>query len=324
MSTEGNVMFKAAIREKMGKLLTCAQMDSTMAMLDEIMCDYEIERNRYEDTGKDFMLEAYIEAKRVEGLSEKTLQRYEWTIKRMLEALGVNTRNINAYHIRKYLASEKERGLKDTSLKGLREVLCAYFGWLHRDGLIPMNIMANIGKIKCAKVKKEGFTEIEVHRIIGACKNLRDRTIVHVLRSTGCRVSELTGMNRKDINGDKILVTGKGNKQRIVYLDQVATEVVKEYLKTRRDLEEPLFINRYDRRIEPNGIRMILKDIERRTGIPKIHPHRFRRTQITALVNKGMQIEQVARLAGHEKIDTTMKYVNVDEANVENAFHRYA
>lgn len=326
MAAEAVLLFKEEMKEALKDRLTCGQLEAVIGAVDETLANYEIQRNDYEKGGKDFLLQAFMDAMRVEGRSGKTLERYEYILGRFLQAAGVNSRNVNTYHIRRFLADEKARGIADSTLNGYRWVLGAYFGWLNRDGLIPRDPMGNVGPVRCAKKIKEVFSEVDVEKLKRAAENPRDLAVICFLMATGCRVSEMTGLNRGDVDLQELscLVTGKGNKQRTVYMDPVTGMTLQTYLDGRKDGNEALFVGRTGERLEPNGVRCMLNRVSEKAGVVHVHPHKFRRTEITNLVNRGMPIEQVRTLAGHEKIDTTMGYVVMNQANVENAYRKFA
>lgn len=279
-----------------------------------------------QDDSIDNLLDNYLDAIKVEGKSEKTIERYEYVLQRFLRATGTISQSITTNHIRKFLADEKEHGLADTTLKGFREVLSAYFGWLFREGLILRNPMGNIGPIKCAKKVKHAYSDVDIELLKMNCLTKKEKAVVYFFLATGCRVGEAVGLNREDVNLETMecIVLGKGNKERHVYLDEVAVMALKDYLAERTDNEPALFINRFGKRITTNGIRCILKKIGGSAGVNKVHPHKFRRTRATNLIKHGMPIQEVAIILGHEKLDTTMRYVDIDQTDVKNSYRKYA
>lgn len=326
MSIVANNMILEQLKEKLKDSVTCNAMSAIEEALMDVLAVYEIKPLIIEEAGNDFMVDAFIEAMRVEGRSVKTLDRYRYVIGRLLKAAGTSTRSITQYHIRKYLSDEKKRGISDMTIKGYCWVFSSYFGWLHRDGIISRNPMGNIGKVAVQKKVKEVFTDVEIEKLKNACDLIRDKAIICFLKATGCRISEVTQLNRNDIDFTNLecVVLGKGNKQRTVYMDPVTGMILQQYLEKRRDNNPSLFVGRRRERFEPGGIRAMLKRIGKAAGVKHVHPHKFRRTELTELVNRGMTIEQVKMIAGHEKIDTTMQYVKVDQANVKNSYRKYA
>jgi len=314
------------LEERLRTLLTAETLESVNEIVREVMTGYEINRIVKEEEGKDFMMEAFLDALKVEGKSEKTIVRYKYVICRMLQKMEVTSKNITTYQIRKYLSEEKDRGISESTIKGCRAVFSSYFNWLHREDLIEKNPMRNIGQIKCQKKVKKVFSQTDIERMKWGCKTPRDRAIVCFLKATGCRISEMTSLNREDVNLEKreCTVLGKGNKERTVYLDPVAAMTLKDYLDGRKDDEKPLFLNKRRERFQPGGVRYMLKQLGIQEGIEHVHPHKFRRTEATMLIKHGMAIQEVARILGHEKLDTTMDYVVLDQVDVKNSYQKYS
>ena len=262
----------------------------------------------------------------MECRSEKTIARYEYVIRRMMEFVTVPTRRITVHHLRNYLAHEKERGVADSTLEGTRQLFSAYFNWLQRESLIEKNPTANLGTVKVAKKEKLRYTEIEMEKLNQNCETIRDRAILHFLASTGCRISEMTELNRDDVDLEKLecVVHGKGNKERTVFLSEVAGMIIREYLDGRTDDSEALFAGRGSERLQPGGVRFMLNELAKRAGVEHVHPHKFRRTLATELTRRGMPIQEVAKILGHEKIDTTMRYLDMNNETVKANYRRYA
>ena len=278
------------------------------------------------DDGPDDLLDSYVSAMQVECRSQKTIDRYIYIIGKLMAFAKVSTRRISVYHLRAFLAYEKGRGICENTLEGYREIFSAYFNWLQRESLIDKNPCVNLGVIKVPKKEKRTYTDADMERLNRCCTSLRDRAILHFLRSTGCRISEVTELNRDVINMEALecVVHGKGNKERKVYLDEVAGMVLAEYMETREDDNNALFIGRRGERLTPNGIRIMLKVLAEKAGVDHVHPHKFRRTLATNLTRHGMPIQEVANILGHEKLDTTMKYVVLDNQITKAQYRRFA
>ena len=328
MSIEAKQLLLHDLEKKIGSILTVDNTEEVMKLLSEQLSNYELEKNQSE--GEDIesreLLEAYISAKKIEGRSDKTLERYQYVIEKMMKKIDVPLRKISVFHIRRYLADEKERGLSDRTLEGIREVLSAYFGWLQKEGLIASNPIVNLGAIKYQKLKRIPYSSVDIEKLKESCTNDRDKAIISFLLSTGCRISEVCALNRTDIDFEnkECKVLGKGNKERIVFLDDVTAMLLKRYVENRNDEHEALFIGKGSTRLTPGGVRYMLHRVSDRAGVENTHPHRFRRTLATNLIDHGMPIQEVATLLGHDKIDTTMTYVYIDEKNVKNSFRKYA
>lgn len=326
MSMLANNSILTELQSQLEDHLTSSSMTKVLEVASNILSKYDITPIKVEDSGEDIYLDTFIDAIRVEGRSEQTIRHYRYIASRFLKSVKTHSSNISQYHIRKYLSEEKRRGVSDSTIRGYCWVFGSYFGWLHREGIITKNPMWNIGKIKIPKKEKEVFTEIEIEKLKQACTTIRDKAIIYFLKSTGCRISEVTNLNIDDIDFENLecVVFGKGSKERTVYIDSVCGMFLKSYLSTRTDLNPALFVGKNNERLQPGGIRNMLNKVAEKAGVKHVHPHKFRRTEITELVNKGMAIEQVKLLAGHEKIDTTMSYVVLNKENVKNAYRKFA
>ena len=333
MAIDAKISFMGQVERGCADLLTKTQLEKTMRIISDVLEGFDMrECAGWEDIQKDDLLDSYISSMKVSGRSEKTIHRYKYMIGRFTKFVNVPTRKINVYHIRSWLASEKERGVQDSTLEGHRQILSAYFGWLHRESLIERNPMVNVGPIKVPKRQKQIISDIEMEKLKQACekvrgiKKFRNRAIIAFLAATGCRVSEMTGLNRDsvDLRSLECVVHGKGDKERTVYLDSVAGMLLQQYLGKRKDNGTALFVGKEGRRLEPGGVRMMLNEIAKVAGVEHIHPHKFRRTRATELTRHGMPIQEVANILGHEKLDTTMGYVVLDHDTVKANYRRYA
>lgn len=273
------------------------------------------------------ILKMYIGTKKLEGKSEKTLKQYYREIRLLLAFLNCPINEVTTNGIRRYLMTMKsERNLKNSTVENMRSYLNAIFSWVANEKLISSNPCANIVPIKIKKEMKKSFSIEELETIKNFCKNdLKRLALINFLYSTGCRVSEVCSVNIKDLdfNNKQVVVLGKGNKERKVYLTEEACEILQKYLATRKDDNEALFINLQKNRIAPGGIRWILHDIENKTGIENIHPHRFRRTLATNLLDNGMAIQDVSKILGHANISITQQYYYHTDKKVEQEFRKY-
>ena len=327
MSILAYEQIKGQLVGRFRSVLTAETMDQVMEAVADVLAQYEIQPMIMEECGdKDMMMEAFLDALSVEGKSPGTIKLYRKKITHLLETTGTAARSITTYHIRQFLASEKARGLMDSTLGNTRSVLSSFFGWLHRDGLIQRNPIWNIAPIKVQKHVKEVYSDVDYERLKDGCKRLRDKAIVSFLRSSMCRISEVVRLNRDDVDLTRLrfVALGKGNKERVAYIDEVTADILKQYLAQRTDDLPALFVSQKGVRLTDNGVRHMLNALARRVDVEHAHPHKFRTTTITNLVSRGMALERVAQLAGHEKIDTTMRYVKVNQNQVENDFRKFA
>lgn len=270
-------------------------------------------------------LNKYIATKRIEGKSERTLRRYREQDMALLNFLGKPMEKITTDDIRFYLSVKRQRDkLKNSTLDGMRRCYNSFFGWLMVERMIPYNPCASIPKIKSTKIIRKPFSPADIDKIRRACDNARDLALVDFLYSTGCRVSEVAALDISDIDfGRKeCVVLGKGDKQRTVYLTEVAAENLQDYLNGRKDFNEALFVGK-GRRMGKGGIESLVKHLGKRAGVENAHPHRYRRTLATNLLDRGMNIQDVAAMLGHSDLKTTQVYCYISQSNVKVAYHKY-
>lgn len=296
-----------------------------------------VELNKYEvtekctdltiaDNSSEIMLKKFVVTKCVEGLSESTIRRYVDENKKLINFLNKPLGDITTFDIRFYLASRRKNGVSNRTLDGMRRCYSSFFGWLYKEGLTDKNPCLGLAQIKYKKQVKKPFTAVDLEKIRMCCKNKRDLALVSFLYSTGCRVSEVSKLNIDDIDfeSQECVVIGKGNKERTVYLSDVAMMHLQEYLNERKDTLEALFIGKGTERLGKTGIEALLKRIEKQIDVEDIHPHRFRRTLATNLLDRGMNIQDVAEILGHSDLKTTQIYCYISKDNVKTAYKKHA
>ena len=279
------------------------------------------------DSGQD-LLALFLTAKEVEGCSPKTIEYYEATLRHMDESLAKPYAQIESDDLRRYLNDyEASRGSSKVTIDNIRRIMSSFFSWLEDEDYIVKSPVRRIHRVKTAQITKEILSDEELEALRDACDSKRDLAVVDLLASTGMRIGELVRLNRKDINlhERECLVTGKGNKQRPVYFDARAKLHLSEYLAGRSDSNPALFValDSSARRVTVGGMELRLRNLGQATGIHRVHPHKFRRTLATHAIDKGMPIEQVQKLLGHAKIDTTMHYAMVNQNNVKASHRKY-
>lgn len=316
------------VTEQVGDFLTVTQTKKVANILDDELQNYDIVELKAGaiDGNSMNLLTMFLDAKRIEGRSEKTIARYQYILERAFKDIGVPIEKITVHHLRGYLMQEKKRGLSDGSLEGVRCTLSSCFSWLNKEGLIPKNPCANIGVIKCQKKIRLPYSAVDIEKLKDSCKTQRDRALISFLLSTGARISEVCALNISDIDFHSMhcKVLGKGNKERTVYINEVTAMELKKYIETRTDIHEALFIGKGSDRMTDQGVRAMLNEVGKAAGVPNVHPHRFRRTLATNLIGRGMPIQEVAFILGHENINTTLKYVHITEQSVESSYRRCA
>ena len=280
------------------------------------------------DNKKQDMLPAFIAAKRVEGCSEKSLRYYESTIRNMLENIEKPECEITTEDLRTYLDLYQQRGtVSKVTLDNVRRILSSFFSWLEDEDYIVKSPVRRIHKVKTGKTVKETYSDESLELMRDHCRNARDLAMIDLLASTGIRVGELVKLNRNDVDFDnrECIVFGKGNKERKVYFDARTKIHLLKYLSERTDENEALFVSLlkpYDR-LEISGVEIRLRKIGRELCLQKVHPHKFRRTLATMAIDKGMPIEQVQQLLGHQSIDTTLQYAMVNQNNVKESHRKF-
>jgi len=273
-------------------------------------------------------LAMFLNAKKIEGCSERTLSYYKTTVEKLLDGITDPIRKVTTDDIREYLASYQ--GLNDcskTTIDNIRRNISSFFTWLEEEDYIIKSPMRRIHKIKTTKTVKEVISDEEIEKMRDKCKNLRDLAIIDLLYSTGIRIGELVRLNVDDIDFEEreCIVFGKGDKERRVYFDAKTKIHLMGYINSRSDTNPALFVSLdapYDR-LQISGVEIRLRRLGRELGINKVHPHKFRRTMATRAIDKGMPIEQVQNLLGHSQIDTTMHYAIVNQTNVKVAHRKF-
>lgn len=312
-----------SILHQMQQVLAPTQIKQLKTVLRATLCC----KHQQADANKD-LLSLFIIAKQVEGCSQKTLGYYQNTLAMMTSALGKPYTQVTSDDLRTYLNGyERNRGASKVTIDNIRRIMSSFFSWLEDEDYIVKSPVRRIHRVKTATVTKEVLTDEELVRLRDNCNSKRDLAIVEMLASTGMRVGELVKLNRADINFQEreCLVTGKGNKQRVVYFDAKTKLHLRSYVDSRKDTHPALFVSLRGepRRITIGNVEARLKHLGERAGAGRVHPHKFRRTLATHAIDKGMPIEQVQKLLGHAKIDTTMHYAMVNQSNVKASHRRY-
>lgn len=274
------------------------------------------------------LLALFLTAKGVEGCSPKTIEYYEATLRHMDKSLAKPYTQIESDDLRRYLSDyETERGSSKVTIDNIRRIMSSFFSWLEDEDCIVKSPVRRIHRVKTAQITKETLSDEELETLRDACESKRDLAVVDLLASTGMRIGELIRLNVVDVNLQEreCIVTGKGNKQRPVYFDVRAKLHLAEYLETRADNNSALFVSLDSkaRRITVGGMELRLRNLGKKVGVSRVHPHKFRRTLATHAIDKGMPIEQVQKLLGHAKIDTTMHYAMVNQNNVKASHRKY-
>jgi len=264
----------------------------------------------------DKCIDMFLDAKRVENLSKRTLAYYESETRRCVEFCNKPIRFIDANDIRRYLSSMMERGCSPVTVNNTRRVLSTFFQWLEDEDIIRKSPIKRTKALKVEQADKKPFSDEDVAKMRMACPDVRDRAMFELLLSSGMRVSELCGLNRKDVDMHEreCEVLGKGNKRRTCYFSAEAELYLTEYLKTRTDDGGALFVAKNTKgvRLSAGAVEKTMRNLGKRAGVSNVHPHRFRRTFATNKLKRGMRLEEIQQLLGHSNMNTTLIYAKVD------------
>jgi site-specific recombinase XerD len=314
-----------AIKQEMLGSLDNAQMEKLHDVLSRRLHGVTATEPTDEESNAKY-LSNFIAAKRVEGCSDKSLRYYESTLKNMLSGISKPVKHITTDDLRQYLDKyQREGGAGKVTMDNIRRILSSFFAWLEEEDCILKSPVRRIHKVKTGTSVKETYTDEDLEVMRDHTETTRDLAMIDLLTSTGMRVGELVNLDRAaiDFTNRECVVFGKGDKERKVYFDARTKIHLQNYLGERTDDNPALFVSLQapHNRLQISGIEIRLRELGRRLGIEKVHPHKFRRTLATVAIDKGMPIEQVQQLLGHTSVDTTLQYAMVNQNNVK-ASHR--
>lgn len=324
--------FLSAVIHRLESNFTAEQMEMVAGVVQEELSKYEINRQASDDEVQmrenSQLVGVFLSAKRIEGCSEKTIHYYQSSIEKLLNAIKKDVYNITTNDIRCYLAEQQNtKNLSKVTIDNLRRIFSSFFSWLEDEDYITKSPVRRIHKVRTNTLVKEVLSDESMEVLRDSCTEIRDIAMIDLLASTGIRVGELVKMNREDIDFQErqCVVLGKGNKEREVYFNARTKIHLKRYLGERTDSNPALFVSLAapHSRLTISGVEVRLRQLGKRANILKVHPHKFRRTLATIAIDKGMPIEQVQKLLGHVKIDTTLHYAMVNQTNVKLAHRKF-
>lgn len=320
------------IEQQMGMVLNNEQMGLLHKVLENVFLGKEIrglkKLGMSNASSNKALLQWFLEAKRVEGCSEKSIGYYRTTLEMMLQKMDKAIKQIETEDLRAYLSMYQQNSkASKVTLDNIRRILSSFFSWLEDENYILKSPARRIHKIRTGHTVKATYIDEELEMMRDHCATIRDLAIIDILASTGMRVGELTKLNIENVDFIKreCIVLGKGDKERKVYFDAKTKIHLKRYLDERTDYNEALFVtlNQPYERLKISGVEIRLRALGRKLNIGKVYPHKFRRTLATRAIDKGMPIEQVQVLLGHTKIDTTLQYAMVSQNNVKLAHQKF-
>lgn len=313
------------VLNEMSEYLTVEQMKKLQEVIVKTFAENEAPKT---EISNDEFLKMFLDAKRIEGCSDRTIKYYRVTIEHLLKNVVSPIRKITTEMMRAYLVDyQKINNCGKTTVDNIRRNISSLFSWLEEEDYILKSPMRRIHKIKTQKTVKNIISDEEIEKLRDNCKNIRDTAMIDLLYSTGIRVGELVKLNIEDIDFSEreCVVFGKGDKERRVYFDAKSKIHLKNYIESRKDNNPALFVTLnapYDR-LKISGVEIRIRELGRMLNLEKVHPHKFRRTMATRAIDKGMPIEQVQKILGHSQIDTTMQYAIVNQNNVKASHRKY-
>lgn len=329
-----SIYFMNNVLSDMNPLLTSRQLNELQIVLQDVMRDYSIALDGelsidipYTEFNKN-LLTTFIEDKRLMGLSERTIEYYESQLTKFFEWVNLGANSITSDDIRDYLEYNMEfRRASAITVDNMRRIFSSFWNYCVVNGLLYQNPTKRIEKIKGKKEIKKAFSNEEIIVMRENFKNIREEAIFELLLSSGMRVGELVLLNIKDLdfNENNVIVNGKGNKQRECFFNDLAKRKIKKYLETRDDDNPALFVSLHTpyNRLGISGVETMIRELGKRAGTSKVHPHRFRRTFATKMLHKGVPIDQIQKLLGHAQIETTQLYASSNDDELEYNIKRY-
>lgn len=319
------------IEQAMQGVLNNEQMSQLRKVLEYTFRNINVSPKNNEgqsENDNSLLVDNFLAAKRVEGCSDKSMHYYKSTLHNAICKIGKCIRHITTDDLRNYLNEyQQTSGAKKTTVDNIRRILSSFFSWLEDEDYIVKSPVRRIHKVKVGKAVKDTYTDEALEQMRDHCDGIRDLALIDLLASTGMRVGELVKLNREDIDfqNRECVVTGKGDKQRKVYFDARTKIHLQRYLNERNDDNPALFVSLlapYER-LQISGVEIRLRRLGKELNIPRVHPHKFRRTLATMAIDKGMPIEQVQHLLGHQSLDTTLQYAMVNQTNVKMSHRKF-
>lgn len=313
------------IINEMAECLNISQMKKLQEVLLKTFSEKEVFK---EVTSNTEYLDLFLDAKKMEGCSARTIQYYRTTIEKLLISIKTPVRKMSTEEIRHYLVDYQQiNDCSKVTVDNVRRNISSFFSWLEEEDYILKSPMKRIHKIKTKQQVKETISDEAIEQLRDHCGCIRDLAMIDLLYSTGIRVGELVNLNITDVNFEarECIVFGKGDKERKVYFDAKSKIHLQQYLDTRKDNNAALFVtlDAPFNRLKVSGVEIRMRKLGRRLNMNRIHPHKFRRTMATRAIDKGMPIEQVQKILGHSQIDTTMQYAIVNQTNVKTSHQKF-
>lgn len=297
------------------------------------LAEYRVEKEPRElivlDDYNERLLKTYCGCLAIEGKSDKTIAAYLRELRKVSDMLNKNFDQMGTFDLRLYLAAMKNRHCTNTTMENSRAYLSAFYKWMESEGFIEKNPMNPIKPIKTNPKTEEPFLESEIDALRMACQDAKERALIEVALASGLRCGELARLKVSDIDlktREVHVHHGKGDKDRISYINELAASWVEKYMQERDDELDILFLSRTDGGTfySKSGIYGKICEIGERAGVDNVHPHRFRHTMASNLAERGMQVHEIKQILGHSNVNTTMRYVHTSRAAIQSSFRKYS
>ena len=319
------------VSESLVEVLSKEQIEKVSEELIRSLKEYDVTKSETQivpySGENEAILKRFCACLMVEGKSEKTIAQYRRTAVKLFKTAQRNYTEMGVYDIRMFLALEKQRGISNRTLENQRANLSSFFQWMTKEEIIQKNPCMNITPIKYADKVRTPFSTLEIAALKEACTKSKDRAIVELLLSSGLRVSEMTNIKLCDLDFNTLSIhvtKGKGNKERTVYMSELARKYLIKYIESRNVQGEYLFYNLKKNPLNAGGVRYILNELAKKAHVTNVHPHRFRRTLASDLAKRGMSIQDIKKILGHSDINTTMEYVYTSDEQAHASYLRFS
>ena len=309
--------------------LNCTNQNKVLEILESSFTEYNINKKDTSLTKSDLTdrIILYLQAKKIEGVTNATIQNYFYFLRKFATFTNKQVRDININDLREFITLESQ-GIAQSTINMKITYMQNFFKWLLEEDIIDKDPSKKLPNLKIPKKLRNSLSVEELEKLRSACKTARERAILELLISTGCRLSEIVNINKDELNfnDNSIIVTGKGNKQRIVYFNEKTKLYIDNYLKERTDDNEALFI--YEKkpfnRLRSRGIECVINRLAERAGLDKsIFPHLFRHTFATMGLRSGVSIVSIQSLLGHTSVMTTERYIDVSNENIKHEYYKH-
>ena len=324
---------KTELLVKLLEKFNCNEINEITAILDLVVSNYEITKKittvAVYNSHIPEAVKTFMACKKIEGYSDGTLINYKNLLMNFFTFINKDIKDITTNDIRVFLYKYQEtRAISNRTLCKYQDNLKAFFAWCFNEDFVEKNIASKLKPIKYEEKPRQALTQLELEQVRDACTNPRDKAIIEFFYSTGCRVSELCIVKKSDINwaDNTVHLFGKGSKHRVSFINAKAEYALKQYLATRDDDSEYLFVSLrkpYDK-LNKCGVEKIIRNIADKINIDKkLSPHIIRHTTCTQALKSGMPVDEIQKMVGHAHISTTMIYAKTDIENVRASHQKY-